>query len=237
MKGGTLVVSRDIKNFTHYKVELEKIRFNEVTCTAAEKDALISIIREMKPSLMIINARFYQRSTPYKMGRLLKIFPWLIIAAISLDEYPPELAMYFIRNGVKSYGAYFDGIDELKKCILTIRDGGKYVSPAVTECMNKREEELRPASDMTDYYKEIILLTSNGFKDEEIGDIMQVTRRTISTHKSEIYRSLNVRNENELIKVAQDLGIIEQRGMSYFPKDFVVSPLPDKIKGRRKKAK
>ena len=230
------MVSRDTKNFTHYKVELEKRRFNEVTCTAAEKDALHSIIREMKPSLMIINARFYQRSTPFLMGRLLKEFPKLKIAAISLDEYPPELAMYFIANGVKSYASYVnDGIDELKKCIVTIRDGGEYVSSGVTDCMNKREEELRPASNITDYYKEIILLICNGFKDEEIGDLMHVTRRTISTHKSEIYRSLNVRNENELIKVAQDLGFIEQRGMSFFPKDFVVSPLPDNIKGKRKR--
>jgi len=97
MKGGTLVVSRDTKNFSHYKIELEKIRFNNVTCTAAEKDALHSIIREMKPSLMIINARFYQRSTPFLMGRLLKEFPKLKIAAISLDEYPPELKTLYIQ--------------------------------------------------------------------------------------------------------------------------------------------
>ena len=235
MKGGTLVVSRDIKNFSHYKTELEKIRFNNVTCTAAEKDALFAQIRDMKPDLIIINARYFQRATPYRMRELLKMIPKLNIAAISMDEYPSELAMYFIANGVKSYGAYSEGIDELKKCIMTIRDGGVYISPAVLECQNKRDEEIKAASIINDYYKQIILLISDGYKDEEIGDIMHVTRRTITTHKSEIYRSLNVRNENELIKVAQDLGFIEQRGMSFFPKDFVLSPLPDKIKGKRKR--
>ena len=235
MQGGTLVVSRDTKNFSHYKTELEKIRFPEVTCTCAEKDALNSIIREMDPSLVIINARYYQRATPFMMGRLLKMFPKLNIAAVSLDDYPPELAMYFIRNGVKSYAAYYDGIHELKNAITDIRDGRKYVSPDVMKCMKKRDEEIEPASEMNDYYKLIILFTCDGWKDEEIGDLLGVTRRTISTHKSEIYRSLNVRNENELIKIAKELGFIEQQGTSFFPKDFVVTPLPDKKKGKRKK--
>ena len=231
------MVSRDTKNFKRYKVELEKMNFKNVTCTEAEKDALNFVIREREPDLLIFNARFYEHSTPYLLGELKREFPDIVFAVISLDKYPPELAMYFIANGVKSYVSYFDGIDELMKGIKAIRDGITYVSPEVDECMDKREEDLRPASKMTNKYKEIIFYTCEGWKDEEIGDVLGLTRRTISTHKSEIYRSLNVRNENELIKAAKELKFIEQHGTSFYPKDFVVTPLPDKLKGKRFKAK
>jgi glycine/serine hydroxymethyltransferase len=67
MAGGTLVISRAVNNHAHYKKRFEALGFHDVTLTALEKDALNSLIRELKPSLIMMGARFYQCCTPFLM--------------------------------------------------------------------------------------------------------------------------------------------------------------------------
>ena len=70
MKGGTLMISRAVKNHSYYKGRLEALGFSNVTLTALEKDGLNSLIRDLEPDLIMMGARFYECSTPYMMGEL-----------------------------------------------------------------------------------------------------------------------------------------------------------------------
>lgn len=233
--GGTLLVSRAVKNHAFYKQGLETLKFPDVTVTALEKDALDMLISDMKPDLVMMGARFYQRSTPYLMGELKKKFPTTNMAALSIGEYPSDLAMYFILNGVKSYVTTFEGIDEWYRGLDIVRRGRSYISPDVDERISSRQSLPAPAGTISPRLKEIILLMCNGFKDVEIADTLHISRRTVTTEKTEIFTTLNVRSPIELIIVAQTIGLIEQQGMFFFPKDFVLNPLPDYLVKKRRK--
>jgi mitochondrial fission protein ELM1 len=75
----------------------------------------------------------------------------------------------------------------------------------------------------------------NGFKDDEIAQTLYITRRTVTTQKTRIFTSLNVRSPNELIRVALKLEIVKLEGMYFYPKDLILNPLPErKILKRRK---
>jgi DNA-binding NarL/FixJ family response regulator len=142
--------------------------------------------------------------------------------------------MYFIFNGVKSYVSSFDGVEKLFDRLAEIIKGGGYVSPAVLKRIEMRGEYPMSAGKITERHKQIILLLCNGFKDVEIAETLYITRRTVTTHKTQIFTSLNVRSPNELIRVALYLGIVQLDGMFFYPKDFVLNPLPDeKILKRR----
>jgi hypothetical protein len=101
--GGTLIVSRATKLFPYYQRRLLELGFNDVEATGEEKDSLNSVINEKNPRLMLVESGFYHAGTPYMMGRLLKLFPKLNIAAVSIGEYPDDLAAWFIFYRVKSY--------------------------------------------------------------------------------------------------------------------------------------
>jgi DNA-binding NarL/FixJ family response regulator len=237
MAGGTLAVSREVNNHLYYKKRLEAAGFPAVTVTALEKDALNSLVRNLKPNFLIMDARFYQCCTPFLMGGLKESFPKINMAAVSIGEYPADLAMYFIFNGVTSYVSSFDGIEELFVHLAEIRKGGGYVSPAVLKRIDMRGEYPMAAGKITERHKQIILLLCNGFKDVEIAETLFITRRTVTTHKTQIFTSLNVRSPNELIRVALYLEIVKLDGMYFYPKDFVINPLPDeKILKRNKRA-
>jgi two-component system invasion response regulator UvrY len=235
MGGNTLAVSRETNNHSYYKKHLEALGVSNVTLTGLEKDALNSLIGNLKPNLIIMDARFYECCTPFLMGQLKQKFPKINMAAVAIGKYSADLAMYFILNGVKSYLTTFDGIEQFFVDLAGISKGGEFISPAVLERIDMRRDYPMPAGKITDRHIEMIRLMCCGFKDIEIAETLHISRRTVTTHKTDIFTVLNVRTPHELIRVALKLEIVKLDEMFFNPKDFTVNPLPDKLKGKREK--
>ena len=228
MAGGTLLISRATKNHSHFKTKLEALGFYDVTVTALDKDALKSLIRELKPKLILVSASFYYCCTPFLMGELHKKFPKIKMAAVSLSDYPADLAMYFILNGVNSYVNYFEGVEQFYKGLDEIANGREYISPDVIKRIKLRRDYPEPAGQISERHKQVIKLICCGFKDHEIANILAVSRNTIVNHKANIFTSLNVRSNAELFRTAQILNIVRLNELDFYPKEFMLKPLPKK---------
>ena len=229
------MVSRAVKNHSYYKKRFEALGFPNVTLTALDKDALNSLIRELKPSLVMMGARFYQCCTPFLMGELHKNFPKIKMGAVCIGEYPADLAMYFILNGINSYVTSFEGIEQFYRGIDEISKGREYISPEVVERIDMRRDYPMPAGKISDRHREVIRLICCGFRDIEIADTLHISRRTVDNHKTEIFTYLNVRCAVELIIAALTLKIVPLEELYFYPKDYTLNPLPEEnIKGRAK---
>lgn len=222
------MISRAVKNHSHYKKRLEALGFPGVTLTALEKDALNSLIRNTKPNLVMMGARFYQGCTPFLMKELKQTFPKVKMAALCVGEYPADLAMYFILNGINSYITTFEGIDKWYEGLEEVSRGREYISPDVIERIDLRSGYPFPAGNITDRHIEVIRLICCGYKDLDIADVLHISRSTVDNHKTEIFTTLNVRNSNELIRAALYLKLVSLEEIHFFPKDFMLNPKIDK---------
>jgi DNA-binding NarL/FixJ family response regulator len=236
MTGGTLVISREINNHSYYKQRLEALGFSNVTMTDVEKDALNFLIHELKPKLLIMDARFYECCTPFLMGELHQKFPKIKMAALCIGEYPADTAMYFILNGIKSYVTTYDGYEQFYKGLGEICKGGECVSPSVLKRIDLRRDYPMPAGKITQKHKEVIRLICCGWKDLEIADTLHISRSTVDNHKTDIFTSLNVNNSNELIRAALTLEIITLEEIYFYPKDYTLNPKPKKKTNIRRSA-
>ena len=228
MTGGTLAVSRAINLYEYYKKKLELCGFDNVFITGAEKDGLNMLIRDMKPRIVLVESIFYQCCTPFMMADLHKQFPKLYIAAVSLTYFPDDLAMYFIINGVRSYVNLWEGTEQFYTGLEAIRKGREYISPEVQRRMDIRNIFPEPTGKLTCRQIEIIRLVANSFTGAEIADTLHISERSVDSRKTEIYTALNVRNENEVIRVAIFLGIIKADELYFYGRDYVLKPLPPK---------
>ena len=228
MTGGTLFVSRGVNVHAWIKERLLEMRFDDVTVTDAEKDGLNMKIREMKPRLVMMGCRFYQCCTPFMTAGLHKQFPKLNIAAVSITDFPDDLAMYFIVNGARSYVNFWEGPEQFYRGMEMIRNGREYVSPEVQRRFDMRDVSPKPLGNLTDRQVEVIRLIANGFTGVEIANVLYTSKNTIDNYKSDIYAALNVRNENEVIRVAIFLGIIKPEELNFYGGNYVLRPKPAK---------
>jgi DNA-binding NarL/FixJ family response regulator len=189
---------------------------------------LKSQIREMKPDIIMMSARYYHCSTPYMMGELHKEFPKPKMAALCIGEYPDELAMYFIVNGIDSYATSFDGFEHFFWALGEISKGRKVVSPGAQTHLDMRNAPPVHADTITGRRTEVIRLTCNGFNEFQIADTLDISRSTVANHKTEIFRSLNVTSTRELLMAALKCEIITEEELCFRPDTYTISPLPDK---------
>jgi DNA-binding NarL/FixJ family response regulator len=109
-----------------------------------------------------------------------------------------------------------------------IRDGREFVSEAVQRRLDMRSYYPEPSGSLTNRQIEITRLIANGFTGLEICKVLGISERSVDTRKNEIYKALNVRNENEVIRVAIYLGIIDPYELNFFCINYVLKPLPTK---------
>jgi DNA-binding NarL/FixJ family response regulator len=221
MTGGTLLVSRAVNLHSDHKKKLEALGFKGVSVTAAEKDGLNMAINKLKPKLMIVGSGFYKAATPYMMALLRRRYKDLNIAAVSLGDYPPDLAMKFIANGVNSYVNYFDGTSQFYRGFENMREGKNFVSSSVIERMAIRDLP-PPAIELSEREIEILRLLCNGFTSDEIASELYISKRTVEFHKAELFNRLATRNENELIRVALYLGFIPVDELDFYGGNYTL---------------
>ena len=172
---GILMISRDVVNHGYYKKQAESLGFCNITFTCADKDGLNYVIAEKRPEILMMSARFYQCCTPYLMGELKKMFPKINMAAIGIGEYPADLAMYFILNGVKGYVNTFDGFEEFYHGLDDIRKGKEYIPNSVQERIDLRRNNYpEPAHTLPAKLVEVTRCICNGFLNYEIGDTLHL---------------------------------------------------------------
>jgi two-component system response regulator NreC len=236
MSGGTLIVSRMVHLHGNIKKHFEALGFADVTVTAEEKNSLNRMIRDLNPGIVIMDSHFYQCCTPVMIADLHRLFPKLNIAVVSTGGFPADRAMYCIVNGARAYVNLEEGSEQFYKGLEEIRNGKTYVSPEVQKRFDIRSSYPMPSKKLTAREEEVIRLLANGYKGEEIADALHISLRTVDAHKVSIYNSLCVRNENEVIRAAIYLGIIDPKELDFYGRDYALNPKPEKIKRRLEKS-
>ena len=230
----TLIVSRAVNLFPHIKEWSERMGFSNVTVTGEEKDSLNFVITETHPKLVIMESAFYKAGTPYMTGQLLKGFPHLNIAVVSIGEYPDDLAVWFIWHGVRSYINLLEGYDEFYNGLQTIKNGKTYISPGVQKLIEENPEWPEGIIHIAKRQMEILLLIANGFDAKRIGENLHITRRTVQWHINELYRILHAQNKEELIKTAFCVDILSKKDLCFYGKRIRTGKLPEWAKFRQR---
>jgi DNA-binding NarL/FixJ family response regulator len=121
-----------------------------------------------------------------------------------------EYIMNALQAGAR--GCILKNVDapELEKAILTIYKGGKYFSPAVTSIL--AESVIKPSQkellDITPREKEVLSLVANGYSTKQIADSLNISIRTVESHRINMLKKMKVSNSAELIRKCIELQII-----------------------------
>jgi hypothetical protein len=83
----------------------------------------------------------YQDGTSCRIGELVKLFPKLNIAIVSVHDFPLSRAPSFIWNGAKSYlDLWEEGKCEFQRGLQIVQESEQYISPKVQYLIDHRDK-------------------------------------------------------------------------------------------------
>ncbi len=118
----------------------------------------------------------------------------------------PEYIIEGFDAGIMGYLPKDSSQEELIEAIDTIYAGGKYMSQKVSEILAQRLIKKDPFSKtntkLTPREKKILGMLVEGNRNKEIAVELDISVRTVDTHRTNIMRKLDVNNTAELVKKA-----------------------------------
>ncbi len=171
------------------------------------------------PDLTILDIRLPDESGIAIARRLKQEYPQIKIIILS-SEVSEETVSELLEIDVEGYLSKLAQMADIEKAIRTVISGNHYYGQSVAKIMydvylaktgitprktifaTKKEALLTPRE------IEIIQHLCDGLAAKEVGEKLNVSYRTIETHRNNILRKLGFNNTAELIKYAVKQGIV-----------------------------
>lgn len=118
-----------------------------------------------------------------------------------------------LETGASGYVLKHSAPDELLAAIDEALRGGTYVSPAlqrprIDELLDETRRRAKDILEPTSRQREVLQLLAEGKSAKEIGAILNISARTVETHKYKMMDDLGVKTTAELVQHAIRLGLI-----------------------------
>lgn len=190
---------------------LEKAGDLVVVAEAGNGHDGVALTLEQKPDIVLMDV-----SLPMLNGieatRLIKQErPSQPVMALSLHA-DRRMVGQMLKAGASGYVLKDSPLDELRRAIGVVASGGTYLSAAIADVVvscfvRGGEEEKAHGEGLTPREREVLQLLAEGFVNRQIADRLQISVKTIDTHRYQIMRKLKFRGLADLTRYALREGI------------------------------
>jgi DNA-binding NarL/FixJ family response regulator len=121
-----------------------------------------------------------------------------------------QLATKALRAGASGYVLKHSAGEELITAIQEVLQGRTYLTPRIAQDVitSLMAPEQPAAVTLTPRQREVLRLIAEGRRMKEIAATLQLSTRTVETHKYDIMRALGVQSTAELVRYAIHLGLV-----------------------------
>lgn len=140
------------------------------------------------------------------------------VKVIALTMYNEKsLITKMLKAGACGYILKNIDKEELLEAIKTVNNGENYFSseipltlsrPASEDILAKKQEDIL-ISQLTQRELEVLKLIAQGLSNNQIGEKLFISPRTVDTHRTNLMQKLNVHNIAGLIKIAIQNGLVD----------------------------
>lgn len=183
----------------------------EVVCEAADGTEVMQRVRDSVFEVMVLDL-----SMPGRSGmELIKLIhaerPRLRILVLSMHQ-ELQYAVRAIKAGASGYLTKESAPEQLVQALRRIAAGGAYISAEVAEqlALGAMPDGVAPAHEiLSDREFEVFGLIVAGHSVTNIAARLNLSVKTISTHKTNLMHKMGLQNQSELIRYAIKSGVTD----------------------------
>ena len=184
----------------------------EVVGEAENGRQALRIARKYNPDLVIMDISMPDLNGIEATRQILAESPGTKVLALSMHS-DRQFVIQMFRAGVSGYLLKNGAFEELVLAIDTVRKNETYLSPKIAGVLVRdlleTTEDNSASSVLTPREREVLQLIAEGRSTKEIASDLNVSVKTVETHRRQIMDKLELRSVAELTKFALREGITD----------------------------
>ena len=175
--------------------------------TVGDGSALIDAARKLRPDVIVTDIAMPVLSGLEALRRLKATRNEAKVIFLTMHA-DAQLATEAFRAGASGYVLKQSAGEELIGAIQEVLKGRTYLTPLITKnVIANLTESTPPTVKLTPRQREVLRLIADGRRMKEIGAILELSTRTVESHKYEMMRALGVQSTAELVRYAIQIGL------------------------------
>jgi len=174
--------------------------------------ALLKAARELHPDVIVADVAMPGLNGIDALIQMKKTNPGVKVVFLTMH---PEVvyARRALDAGARGYVLKHSAPEELVTAIRAALTGKTYITPTLAgELMQAMKQEPAQSADpvalLTPRQREILQLVAEGRSAKEIGSTLQISARTVESHKYQMMETLGSRTNADLIRLAIESGLV-----------------------------
>ncbi len=191
---------------------LESLKNIQVVAEAADGREALRLVQAHAPDILLMDITMKEMNGLEAAARLAKeqSTTRVIILSMHADQVYVRQAL---KAGAAGYLLKGADVAELELAIKAVTRGDTYLSPSVSKdlvggLLNGKAPAANPLDDLTPRQRETLQLIAEGKTTKEIAGRLNLSIKTVETHRAQLMERLNIHDVAGLVKFAIRAGLV-----------------------------
>jgi len=186
---------------------LEKAENIEVTCEAKNGAEAIKCIEKGIPDVVLMDINMDGKLDVTTTETITQRWPEIKVLAFSMHEEVLVIRR-MLKAGASGYILKNAGHQEVLLAIETVMNGGSYYGQEVLDIMTQSitSDEEDDEVVLSNREKQVLHFVAKEYTNQEIAEKINISLRTVETHKRNLIKKLRVKNVVGLVRFALEQG-------------------------------
>jgi DNA-binding NarL/FixJ family response regulator len=198
------------------KILLMNLPEIKIIAEVASGSELFDLLPEIKPDILLMDISLPKMSGILITEKLSREYPDIKVIMLTANDNE-EMVFDSFKAGALGYLPKDIEHEELVEAIITVAEGNEYLAQSISSGVLKNylkkarsgsHKQLKSEKELTKRELEVIELFCDGLSYKEIADRLNISVRTIESHKKSILEKLELNSIVDIVKYAIKHGII-----------------------------
>lgn len=179
-----------------------------VLATLSDGQTMIDKLDDLSPDVILMDLNMPGLGGLSATEMILELRPATRILVLSMHD-SREYISTALSHGARGYVLKDVPTDEIKRAIDTVMAGERYLCPGAEGALTPSGQE---REQLTNREQMVLLQLAQGKSNKQVAEALDISVRTVETHRKNIRRKLGVSGTAELMRYALEHGVLQGTG-------------------------
>ena len=180
---------------------LSRDRRFRVIGSCSDSTQTVRMCRKLKPDILLLDIYMAPFNGIEAAKRIRRVSSGTAIIALTISNHPAHAKQMFL-HGTLGYVTKDSSADEMKEAVLAVSEGKEYICTEMKELLSASQENTNINSavhSLTGRELEVIKQIKAGRSSKEISAALDISLKTVESHRHNILKKLRVKNAVSLV--------------------------------------